>query len=413
VTEVREGDELELDVERVAHGGVFVAHAGGRVVFVPDALPGERVRVRIADASHERFVRAEALAVLDASPDRRPHVWSAAAIDRPPAARAGGAEFGHIAPGRQRALKREVLADALLRTGRLPQEALAAVAGDPAGPEVQALPGPPDGTRSRTRIRLHVDADGRAGPYAARSRTVVAVADLPLAADGLEAVARLGGRWAGTSGVDLVAPSAGEPFALADGDGHPPIAEVVGDRRFALEARGFWQVHPAAAATLAAAVRRAVRPDLLDPAAPNLDLYGGVGLLAAALADVAGRGARITTVETDRRASDHAAANLADLPRARAVAARVDRYLRTEHRGRGAERATVVLDPPRSGAGRAVIDLVAARSPAQLVYVACDPVALGRDLGLLRGHGYELASLEAFDLFPNTHHLEAVAAFRR
>jgi tRNA/tmRNA/rRNA uracil-C5-methylase (TrmA/RlmC/RlmD family) len=73
----------------------------------------------------------------------------------------------------------------------------------------------------------------------------------------------------------------------------------------------------------------------------------------------------------------------------------------------------VVLDPPRSGAGRAVIDLVAARAPAQLVYVACDPVALGRDLGLLRRHGYRLASLEAFDLFPNTHHLEAVAAFLR
>ena len=95
------------------------------------------------------------------------------------------------------------------------------------------------------------------------------------------------------------------------------------------------------------------------------------------------------------------------------MAARVDRFLRGEQRVRGADRATVVLDPPRSGAGRAVVDLLAARSPAQIVYVACDPVALSRDLALLRGHGFRLVGLEAFDLFPNTHHLEAVAALRR
>jgi tRNA/tmRNA/rRNA uracil-C5-methylase (TrmA/RlmC/RlmD family) len=100
---------------------------------------------------------------------------------------------------------------------------------------------------------------------------------------------------------------------------------------------------------------------------------------------------------------------------ARAVTARVDRFLDDLAADAGsAERArlrdaTVVLDPPRSGAGRAVVDRLAELRPRQLVYVACDPVALARDVGLLRAQGYELADLAAFDLFPNTHHVEAVA----
>ena len=75
--------------------------------------------------------------------------------------------------------------------------------------------------------------------------------------------------------------------------------------------------------------------------------------------------------------------------------------------------ATVVLDPPRSGAGREVVDAIASVTPAQVVYVACDPVALARDLAYFGGHGYRLQGMRAFDLFPNTHHVEAVATLTR
>ena len=162
-------------------------------------------------------------------------------------------------------------------------------------------------------------------------------------------------------------------------------------------------------------MQAAVDADRFDPRAANLDLYGGVGLLAAAIGDRFGDAVRITSVESDERATAHAGANLADWIGARAVTARVDRFLAELEADAGAgerarlREATVVLDPPRSGAGREVIDRLAALRPRQLVYVACDPVALARDVGLLRGHGYELEHLEAFDLFPNTHHVEAVA----
>jgi tRNA/tmRNA/rRNA uracil-C5-methylase (TrmA/RlmC/RlmD family) len=388
--------EVELDVLRIAHGGVSVAELDGRVVFVADTLPGERVLARITDDRHDRFWRAETVRVLDPSPDRIPHVWPAASLDAPPERRAGGAEFGHIAPARQRALKEEVLRDALGRIGGLPEERIAAL-----DPHVARVPGRHDGLRSRTRVRLHVDRSGRVGPYAARSKRVVPVADLPLA---VEALQRLLPERAEGRELDLVAASSGA-FAAGRRDSRPPIVERVGEREFRLDALGFWQVHPAAPAVLSEAVRAAVDPALLDPDADNLDLYGGVGLLAAALAGDAD--VRVTTVESDRSASSHAAANLVDLPRARAVEARVDAFLTGEQRERPG--ATVLLDPPRSGAGREVVDAIVAARPAQVVYVACDPVALARDLGVFAAHGWHAAALDAFDLFPNTHHLEAVA----
>jgi tRNA/tmRNA/rRNA uracil-C5-methylase (TrmA/RlmC/RlmD family) len=182
-----------------------------------------------------------------------------------------------------------------------------------------------------------------------------------------------------------------------------------------LDRDGFWQVHVGAAATLTRAVQDVIDPELFDPRAANLDLYGGVGLLAAAVGDRFGGTVRITTVEADFRATEHASANLADWVGARCVTARVDRFLDELADSAGAgERArlrdaTVVIDPPRSGAGHAVVDRLAELRPRQLVYVACDPVAFGRDVGLLRQQGYELAELVAFDLFPSTHHVEAVA----
>ena len=400
--------EVELDVLRIAHGGVSVAEldgsgdsgTGGRVVFVADTLPGERVLARITDRTHDRFWRAETLRVLDPSPDRQPHLWDAAGVDRPPEHRAGGAEFGHIAPARQRALKEQVLRDALQRTGGLTEPEI-----DALGTAVLAVPGRADGARSRTRVRLHVDPEGRVGPYAARSRTVVPVADLPLAVEPLEALLP---ERSDARAVDLVAAADGA-FAATGRRSRGRIVEQVGGREFGLDALGFWQVHPAAPEVLQEAVRDALGPGF-DPGADNLDLYGGVGLLAAALAEAGGRGTRVATVESDRAATDHAARNLRDLPRVRAVTARVDQFLA---RARSRPGATVVLDPPRSGAGADVVRAIAESAPARVVYVACDPVALARDLRTFSGLGWRPVRLRAFDLFPNTHHLEAVAALER
>jgi tRNA/tmRNA/rRNA uracil-C5-methylase (TrmA/RlmC/RlmD family) len=195
--------------------------------------------------------------------------------------------------------------------------------------------------------------------------------------------------------------------------------ERVGEREFRLAENGFWQVHRDAARTLSRAVGELTRDDLFDPRAANHDLYGGVGLLAAAIGDRFGPATRITSVESDATATDHAAENLAEWIGARAVTGRVDRYLAELEKlasaddRRRLEAATMVIDPPRSGAGKQVVGSLARLGVAQVVYVACDPVAFARDVALFREGGYELDAVRAYDLFPHTHHVETIGVLVR
>lgn len=402
---------LDLDITGFAHGGTAIARYEGRVVFVADAIPGERVRARLDEGADEgrRFWRADTVEVLEASAHRRPHVWAEAELGRDPRDRAGGADLGHIELGHQRVLKRQVL-----------QEALDRFSGDGlTAPEVEAR-GAEDGTGWRTRVTLHVDEDGRIGPFAARSHRVVEVATHPLARPAIAAAARgLTGQRPGR--VELVEPADGRVRVLprpehsrrggrrgpSQRSAQEQVVERVASREFTLDAGGFWQVHPEAASTLHDAVD-GMLADRVDPDATHFDLYGGVGLFSATLA---GRGAGdIITVESDRRATEHAARNLADLD-VHAVTSRVDRFLDgipSETRA-----GVVVLDPPRAGAGRAVVESLDTLDPEAIAYVACDPVALARDLGTFRELGWKVVTMRAFDLFPHSHHFETVALLAR
>lgn len=430
------GSLIDLDITGVAHGGVFVARHEGRVIFVPDTLPGERVRVRLSDVRKSSFWRGEVIEVLDAAPERVPHVWSAADVSRAPEERAGGADFGHIRLDHQRELKKTILRDALQRTAKLDLPITMSVALPSYSATGELVAESPDGTGWRTRVSLHVDEAGRIGPYAARSHRVIEVDDLPLAT---EAIARAAGRRrvADPGRLDFVEPSDGHVRVVAGPErtraprrGGAKVApstpetviqRVLG-RDFRVDVDGFWQVHRLAAHSLSRAVYDAldiVAPGGGDPDAWHLDLYGGVGLLAAAIADHAGPSARVTTVEANARATEHAGENLSEWVGARAETGKVDRWLTAltasasaSERGR-LERGVVVLDPPRAGAGREVVESVAGLRPAHVVYVACDPVALARDLATFRDLGYETSSVDGFDLFPHSHHIEAVAVLSR
>lgn len=408
------GTLLELDVTGIAHGGISVARHEGRVVFVSDAIPGETVVARVTEDRKKSFWRADAVSVTTPSEHRVDHVWPEAGLDRDPAERPGGAEFGHIALAHQRTLKHDVLVDSFSRFAHVD---LTEVLGRDV--VVEAAPGDDaaNGLGWRTRVRLHVDEDGTAGPFAARSHTVVPVASLPLATATVQESAPLArGAMPGASVLDVLAPSGSEGARLVVDEQAPTaVTEVVGNRTFTVDDTGFWQVHRAAAAVLTEAVQDLVDRDRLDADGIHLDLYGGVGLLAAAVGDLVGPKARLTSVESAGRATEHAQENLAEWIGARAEPGRVDRWLaRTVQTASRSEldryrAGTVVLDPPRSGAGRDVVVQIAALQPEQVVYVACDPVALARDVATFADLGYRLEALRAFDLFPHTHHLEAVA----
>lgn len=415
------GDLIDLEVTTVAHGGVFVGRHEGRVVFVPDAIPGETVRVRLTQVGKKSFWRGETVEVLKASPHRQAHVWRQADVDVAPQLRPGGADFGHITLAHQRELKKQVLTEALQRFGGVDESMLSGIVIAPAG--VHPNEDSADGTGWRTRVSLHVDANGIVGPFADRSHTVIPVENYPLATELVERVAlrRTGGK---PGRIDLVQPADGRVRVIPrpeKGRGTAPeareiVIEKVGEREFRVDAGGFWQVHRLAAETLDAAVRTALG-GAVDPEGWHLDLYGGVGLLATTVASMGG--SRVTSVESDSRATEHAGYNLGEWVAARAETARVDRFVDTlvdEATDRDRERlakGAIVLDPPRSGAGAAVTRGVAALNPRTIVYVACDPVALARDVATFREEGYELRAVQAFDLFPNSHHIEAVATLSR
>jgi tRNA/tmRNA/rRNA uracil-C5-methylase (TrmA/RlmC/RlmD family) len=238
------------------------------------------------------------------------------------------------------------------------------------------------GLRWRTRVNWVALPDGLHGLHEHRSRNVVEIEDCLIA---------------------TAAANEGEPTE--------PVAHTVttsaGKHDYIVAADGFWQVHPSAPKLLTETVL-----DMLQPVEGEkaLDLYAGVGLFAAFLADAVGERGKVVAIEGDQAAVDHAKTNLAGAKHATAVMGSVDKVLSTSY---DEPFDIVVLDPPRDGAKKSVVDQIVDRAPRAVAYVACDPAALGRDVALFADHGYALTALRAFDLFPMTHHVECVALFTR
>ena len=432
------GEVVELDVGPIAHGGHCVARLDGQVVFVRHALPGERVRARITEGEAGRsFLRADVVEVLQPSPDRVV----------PPcryAGECGGCDFQHVALAAQRRLKAAVVLEQLRRLASLGPDDL------PTEVVVEPLPGDRQGLEWRTRVEFAVDADGRAGLRRHRSHDIVPVDRCLIASRGVTDADVTGRTWPHADSVDVTETSLGDVVVTVlpaqarrerrivehvdapgtkDGpDGPSAQTPAPGlELDLALDARGFWQVHPGAAATFVGVVLQMLDP---QPGERAVDLYSGVGLFAAALAERVGPLGQVIAVESDRTAVGHARSNLAGYRQALVVEGRVDDLLGVPRHERSARRPRraqarrrrparspllphtgdlVVLDPPRIGAGADVVRAVADLGARAVAYVACDPAALARDLATFRESGYALAGLRCFDAFPMTHHIESVA----
>jgi tRNA/tmRNA/rRNA uracil-C5-methylase (TrmA/RlmC/RlmD family) len=404
------GAEFELDVGAVAHGGHCVARiedglSAGRVVFVRHALPGERVRVRITEDGGGSFCRGDAVDILRASPDR----VQAPCVHSGPG-RCGGCDWQHVSCDGQRALKAEVVREQLKRLAGLDIDV-----------RVEELPGGLLGWRTRT---VYAAArDGRLGLRRHRSHEIELLESCPLGVEqvgGSEALTR---RVDGADGVELARGDGGELAVLAHirsrkpprgrrrrpadrvevVDGPAALHHRVGERDYSVAAGGFWQVHPDAARILVEAVLQAAAP---QPGESVLDLYAGAGLFTAVLADAVGETGTVIGVESSRQAVSDAQENLADLAQATVIEARIDPDLIHQL---GLHPDLVVLDPPRAGAGPDVMAALVRLAPRIIVYVACDPASLARDIANAMHHGWRLAGLRAFDAFPMTAHVECVA----
>ncbi len=396
-------DELvELTAGPAVHGGHCLSRLDGRVVFLRHAIPGERVVARLTETRKKGHWRAETLEVLDPSADRVATVWPEAGPGG-----VGGGELGHVSLPGQLAWKRAVLDDALARIAHLPAE-------HPARADLVLQHAPGEDRRGglgyRTRIDLVADGAGRLGMYRFRSHEVLALTQMPLAAPGIDLAALLGRSWRPGQRIEAVAPSVGDALVLADGEPVRGKRRVVTERvtvpgvgewTYRVDAAGFWQVHARAPEVLVGAVLAAAD---LEVGETVLDLYSGAGLLTLPLADAVGSTGTVHAVEADMRAGRNARRNAHDRSQVVLHQSSTEAALATLPRP-----AVVVLDPPRTGAGRDVMSQLTTWAPRRIVYVACDPAALARDLGYARAGGYEVTSLTGFDLFCHTHHVECVA----
>jgi len=395
--------ELTLTTGAPANGGSCVARHDGRVVFVRYALPGETVRVRVVD-ERGSFWRAEVVEVIDPSPDRVDSLCPIAGVDG-----AGCCDLAFATPDASRRIKGAVVANQLSRLGGYHWRDEDSATAEPVGSGAA--------TGWRTRVRLDTTADGRPGFHRYHSADLVTdlgCAQLPSGmVDGLDDLRVPGGAQLhlaldseGTRHVVQSGPKNGRKSPTRVVDGQYEAVQRIGSRVWRVPVTAFWQAHREAAALYSDLVAGWAQ---LEPGMTAWDLYGGAGVFAASLAEQVGESGHVVTVDTSRGSSRSARAALADLKSVSVITDSVRRALATQH-----QRADVaVLDPPRTGANREVIDQIAAADVPRIIHIGCEAASFARDVGLYLRHGYHVEEIRVFDSFPLTHHIECVAVLNR
>ncbi len=392
-------DLLRLTVGPPANGGSCVARHDGRVVFVRYALPGEVVLARVTGERGSHW-HAEAVEVLEPSADRVDSLCPIAGVDG-----AGCCDLAFVTPDAARRIKGDVVANQLGRLGGFDWSGVAEEVGDAGA------------TGWRTRVRLDTNGEGRAGYH--RYHSADLVTDLTCAQLPAGMLAGLdGSRWPPGAELHVALDDEGERHVVQSGPGRARKAATqvvegryeatqrVGQRVWRVPVTAFWQAHRDAARVYSGLVAAWAG---LSPGMTAWDLYGGAGVFAAVLAESVGEAGHVTTVDTSRGSARAARAALADLGQVSVVTESVRRVLT----GRPGRADVAVLDPPRTGAGREVIDLLAAAGVPRIIHIGCEAASFARDVGLYLGHGYAVEELRVFDSFPLTHHVECVAVLSR
>ena len=425
---------IEINLDAIAHGGEAIGRHGGKAIFVPYAIPGERVRIEIVE-ERDRWARARLLEVLEPSPDR---VAPPCPYFGPAADACGGCQWQHIAYPRQAELKQEIVTDQLRRLGRIANPPVADIvaledptAADDEGAAVVAFLA----YGYRNNVQFALTPEGRLGFRRAASHDVVPVEHCLLLEPRLDDLhAALDVAWPELIGVDLRAGTEVDDTLIlfeAGGDEAPELEidlptacalltrrgltpligepwvfiEVLG-RRYRVSAESFFQVNTIGAAALVEIVTAYADP---QPGDVLLDAYCGAGLFALALAELAGE---VIGVESSPSACEDFEFNAGDQPNISLHEGAVEQVL-PALRSEGQRADIVVLDPPRAGAGPEVIRELAAFGPRRMVYVSCDPATLARDAVYLAAAGYRLVEAQPVDLFPQTFHVETVALWEK
>ena len=392
---LKNGDLVQVTIEKVAHGGHFIARHEGAVIFVRHAIPGENCTIQITSIG-KSFNRADVVSVETPSEFRVVAPCSFAHRNG-----CGGCDFQHISVAHQRTLKSDVITEQFARIAKIDLQIDVE--------EVDAS------THWRTRAIATTDRNGKLGFFKSRSHSISPVTDCLICVEGMNFSEIASRDLKGDVRVEIsssntgersiaLAPTRGEEKARLT-EGPSVLHENVLGRTLEVSQESFWQSHKKAPEVLTQAVLDYAQ---LQVGEHVLDLYGGVGLFSAAIVDAVGPTGHVDLIEGSKVATADAARNFAPYSHITIATGDVAKLL-----PRISAADVVVLDPPRDGAGKEAIAHIARLAPRAIVYVACDPAALARDTAYLADHSYSLVKMRAFDLFPMTHHIECVALYER
>jgi tRNA/tmRNA/rRNA uracil-C5-methylase (TrmA/RlmC/RlmD family) len=383
----RVGEKFTTTIEKVAHGGHFIARHEGAVFFIRHGIPGEKVVVEVTSTG-KSFNRGDVLEVLEASADRVKAPCSYAHR-----LGCGGCDFQHIAIARQRDLKSDVITEQFARIAKMDLKVTVEEVDEP--------------LYWRTRAILNIDGSGKAGFFGSRSHNSIQIADCLTCVPELKLAEITSRNWQPNTKIEISANKLGDRVIASSEviEGPEKLIEVVGENNFEVSHSSFWQSHKSAPTVLTEAVMQYAE---LQSGDQVLDLYGGVGLFTAAALSAVGATGRVDLVEASSSAIGDAKINFENVPNVNIYLGDVAKIM-----PRIGTADVVILDPPRDGAGQLVLQQISALNPARIVYVACDPAALARDCAFANDLGWQLTKVRAFDLFPMTHHIEMVALFTR
>jgi tRNA/tmRNA/rRNA uracil-C5-methylase (TrmA/RlmC/RlmD family) len=390
------GEILRVEIEKVAHGGHFIARHEGAVIFVRHGIPGEVVEVEITGLD-KSFARGDVIAVLERSPSRveAPCKYSGSC---------GGCDFQHVDLARQRQLKSEVIAEQFARIAKMEIEV-----------EVEEVS---TALHWRSRFAATTNSKGEAGFKAQRSNSVIPVSTCPVLIPEIDFPSLPLGEVGGNKRIEVALSSSGERSIASMEiridrtserakslliEGSSQLSYEVRERKYSVSQSSFWQSNISAPEVLVGAVLEFAN---FSDGDHLLDLYGGVGLFAGAALPLIGASGRIDIVEGSSSATEDARKNFKDEANVHIHTGDVAREIR-----KFSSADVVVLDPPRTGAGKPVIENLAQLAARAIIYVACDPAALARDTTYLQELGYQLTGIRSFDLFPMTHHIESIALY--
>ena len=384
------GEILTLDIGNIANGGHFVARHDNQIIFVRHAISGETAKVKVT-AINSRFAFGDAVEILKPSKDR---ISPPCKYSHPEGC--GGCDFQHINYNVQSDLKKEVLKDQFKRITKI--DIL---------PEIITA-NPSNGLHWRSRLNLAISENKKVGLRAHKSNNVIEIDECLIALKEINKSDIFSANWDSKENLNISCSSTNQINISQVNKsiiGPDKLTENVDKNEYTISPKSFWQSHINAPSLL---LQQVIKDADIQQDQIVCDLYGGVGLFTLPISKLIGKNGQIHLIEMNDTCIEDANIMFEHIDNIYIHHGTVEQKL-----GSVKKIDTIILDPPRNGVSKQVINQMIEKKPNTIIYVSCNPSTLARDSKILLDNKYSLSNIVGLDLFPMTHHLESVASFKK